>query len=193
MLQVAIEERPETRIFAVRHVGPYNQIGRAFQTLHEIVTRVGLRPEALVGIFHDDPRRTPSAQLRSDAGAIVDGSAALPDGLAEHRLPAGRYARTDHVGSYAGLRFAVIIGWNAVLLVEWFSASEGVGWRSRYWYDENRYKGFVGWVILFIAFIVLLDRLVLVRLQRRAFLWRDAQLSATERQAEEIDIGITGA
>ncbi len=93
---------------------------------------------------------------------------------------------------FAGFRFAVIIGWNAVLLAEWFSASEGVGWRSRYWYDANRYKGFVGWVILFIAFIVLLDRLVLVRLQRRAFRWRDAQLSATERQAEEIDIGITG-
>ncbi len=94
---------------------------------------------------------------------------------------------------FAGLRFAVIVGWNAVLLAEWFSASEGVGWRSRYWYDANRYKGFVGWVILFIAFIVLLDRLVLVRLQRRAFRWRDAQLSAAERQAEEIDVGITGA
>jgi ABC-type nitrate/sulfonate/bicarbonate transport system permease component len=94
---------------------------------------------------------------------------------------------------FAGFRFAVIIGWNAVLLGEWFSASDGVGWRSRYWYDANRYKGFVGWVILFIAFIVLLDRLVLVRLQRRAFRWRDAQLSATERQVEEIDIGITGA
>lgn len=103
MLQVAIEERPETRVFAVRHVGPYNQIGRAFQTLHEIVTRAGLRPEALVGIFHDDPRRTPPAMLRSDAAAIVDGAAALPDGLTEHRIPAGRFARTDHVGSYAGL------------------------------------------------------------------------------------------
>ena len=94
---------------------------------------------------------------------------------------------------FAGFRFAVIIGWNAVLLGEWFSASEGVGWRARYWYDANRYKGFVAWVILFIAFIVLLDRLVLVRLQRRAFRWRDAQLSATERQVEEIDIGTTGA
>jgi NitT/TauT family transport system permease protein len=94
---------------------------------------------------------------------------------------------------FAGFRFAVIIGWNAVLLGEWFSASDGVGWRSRYWYDANRYKGFVGWVILFIAFIVLLDRLVLVRLQRRAFRWRDAQLSATERQVEEIDVGTTGA
>jgi NitT/TauT family transport system permease protein len=94
---------------------------------------------------------------------------------------------------FAGFRFAVIIGWNAVLLGEWFSASDGVGYRSRYWYDANRYKGFVGWVLLFIAFIVLLDRLVLVRLQRRAFRWRDAQLTAAERQAEEIDVGITGA
>ena len=94
---------------------------------------------------------------------------------------------------FAGFRFAVIIGWNAVLLGEWFSASDGVGYRSRYWYDANRYKGFVGWVILFIAFIVVLDRFVLVRLQRRAFRWRDAQLSATERQAEEIDVGTTGA
>ena len=94
---------------------------------------------------------------------------------------------------FAGLRFAVIIGWNAVLLGEWFSSSEGVGWRSRYWYDANRYQGFVAWVVAFIAFIVLLDRLVLVRLQRRAFRWRDAQLSDMERQADEIDVGVTGA
>jgi ABC-type nitrate/sulfonate/bicarbonate transport system permease component len=92
---------------------------------------------------------------------------------------------------FAGFRFAVIIGWNAVLLAEWFSASEGVGWRARYWYDANRYKGFVAWVILFIGFIVLLDRLVLVRLQRRAFRWRDAQLGEAERHVEEIDAGAT--
>jgi NitT/TauT family transport system permease protein len=94
---------------------------------------------------------------------------------------------------FAGLRFAVIIGWNAVLLGEWFSSSEGVGWRARYWYDANRYQGFVAWVLVFIGFIVLLDRLVLVRLQRRAFRWRDAQLSETEREAEEVDVGVTGA
>jgi NitT/TauT family transport system permease protein len=94
---------------------------------------------------------------------------------------------------FAGFRFAVIVGWNAVLLAEWFSSSEGVGWRSRYWYDANRYRGFVAWVVLFIGFIVVLDRLVLVRLQRRAFRWRDAQLSTIEREAEEIDIGVKGA
>lgn len=94
---------------------------------------------------------------------------------------------------FAGLRFAAIIGWNAVLLGEWFASSEGVGWRSRYWYDANRYRGFVAWVILFVGFIVLLDRLVLVRLQRRAFRWRDAQRAAAMREVEEIDIGVTGA
>lgn len=94
---------------------------------------------------------------------------------------------------FAGLRFAVIVGWNAVLLAEWFSSSEGVGWRSRYWYDANRYKGFVGWVLIFIGFIVLLDRFVLVRLQRRAFRWRDAGLSEIEQEAEEVDTGVRGA
>lgn len=82
---------------------------------------------------------------------------------------------------FAGIRFAVIIGWNGVLLSEWFGAADGVGWRARIWYDANRYRGFVGWILVFVVFIVLLDRLVLTRLQRYAFRWRDvpAESSAT--------------
>lgn len=133
---------------------------------------------------------------------VVQGVQAIPRDLRRMSSAFGvstyrrfRYLQVPAVTGYvfAGLRFAVIIGWNAVLLGEWFSASEGVGWRSRYWYDANRYKGFVGWVLVFILFIVLLDRLVLVRLQRRAFRWRDAQLSAIEREAEEVQLGVTGA
>jgi NitT/TauT family transport system permease protein len=74
---------------------------------------------------------------------------------------------------FAGLRFAIIVGWNGILLSEWFSGQAGVGHRTRYWFDANRYRGFVGWVIVFIVFIVVLDRLVLNRLQARAFRWRD--------------------
>ena len=81
---------------------------------------------------------------------------------------------------FTGLRFAVIIGWNAVLLAEWFGASNGVGWRSRFWYDAARYRGFLGWVIIFILFIFLLDGLVLRPLQRRAFRWRDGDQSGDE-------------
>ncbi len=75
---------------------------------------------------------------------------------------------------FTGLRFGVIISWNAVLLAEWFGASNGVGWRARLWYDAARYRGFVGWAIIFIAFIFLLDGLVLSPLQRRAFRWRNS-------------------
>lgn len=133
---------------------------------------------------------------------VIQGIQAIPRDLRRMSgaYHVSRYRRLRHMQIpavtgylFAGFRFAVIIAWNAVLLGEWFSASDGVGWRSRYWYDANRYKGFVGWVILFVGFIVLLDRVVLVRLQRRAFRWRDAQLTAIERQVEEIDAGTTGA
>lgn len=73
----------------------------------------------------------------------------------------------------AGIRFAIIIGWNGVLLAEWFGGSGGVGYRARYWYDANRFGGFAAWVVLFILFIVILDRLVLEPLSRRTFRWRD--------------------
>ncbi len=74
---------------------------------------------------------------------------------------------------FAGLRFAIIIGWNGILLWEWFSGQEGVGFRTRYWFDANRYRGFVGWVIVFIVFIIFIDRVLLNRIQARAFRWRD--------------------
>jgi ABC-type nitrate/sulfonate/bicarbonate transport system permease component len=74
---------------------------------------------------------------------------------------------------FAGLRFAIIVGWNGILLWEWFSGQEGVGFRTRYWFDANRYRGFVGWVIVFIVFIVIIDRVILNRIQARAFRWRD--------------------
>lgn len=77
---------------------------------------------------------------------------------------------------FTGLRFAVIIGWNAVLLAEWFGSVNGVGWRSRFWYDAARYRGFVGWVIIFIAVIFVLDGLVMRPLQRKAFRWRDGRV-----------------
>jgi len=86
---------------------------------------------------------------------------------------------------FAGFRFAVIIGWNAVLLAEWFGSAEGVGWRTRFWYDANRYQGFVGWILLFIVIIVALDRLVLTPLQKRAFRWRDTGSEDVEPETGE--------
>jgi NitT/TauT family transport system permease protein len=90
---------------------------------------------------------------------------------------------------FAGLRFAIIVGWNGILLSEWFSGQAGVGFRTRYWFDANRYRGFVGWVIVFIVFIVLVDRVILNRLQKRAFRWRDAS-EADFIEIEERQVGL---
>ena len=92
-------------------------------------------------------------------------------------VPVGRRVRLlvlpfvmDYV--FTGLRFGIILGWNGVLLSEWFASTEGVGWQARYWYDANNFTGFVAWVVLFVGFIVIFDRLILVPIQNRVFRWR---------------------
>jgi ABC-type nitrate/sulfonate/bicarbonate transport system permease component len=74
----------------------------------------------------------------------------------------------------AGIRFVVIMGWNGVLLAEWFGGSGGAGYRARYWYDANQFAGFAAWVVLFVGVIIVLDQVIFERLSRRAFRWRDA-------------------
>ena len=92
------------------------------------------------------------------------------------RVPFGR--RLHHLlfggslpSGFTGLRLAFMTGWNSLLIVEWFGATSGVGWRARFWYDALRYPGFVGWILLFVILVALLDRLLLAPLERRAFQW----------------------
>lgn len=86
-----------------------------------------------------------------------------------------RHAVLPAVTGYlvAGIRFGVMSGWNGLLLSEWFGSADGVGHRARYWYDANQLPGFVAWIAFFILFMVLTDRVLLERLSRRAFRWRD--------------------
>jgi len=105
-MDVEIKQMPEQRVAAVRHRGPYNQIGEAFSRLGAIVGPAGLlaKPDAaMIALYHDDPESTPADQLRSDAGIAVSADADLPASLVEHHLPAGRYAKTVHVGGYEKL------------------------------------------------------------------------------------------
>jgi AraC family transcriptional regulator len=111
---------PEYRVAAVRHIGPYMQIGDAFARLGQIAGPAGLiGPDAnMLGIYYDDPDTTPAAKLRADAGLTIAAGVAIPSGLTEAHLPAGSYATTTHVGSYEGLSAV----W-ARLKHEWLPAS----------------------------------------------------------------------
>lgn len=80
---------------------------------------------------------------------------------------------------FAAIRFAVMSGWNGILLSEWFGATSGVGWRARYWYDANRMPGFLAWVVFFIVFMLLVDRVGLGSIAKRTFRWRDGDATGT--------------
>lgn len=105
-MQVTIEEFPERRVAALAHVGPYKLIIETFRRLmamegvHELAHHPG---SAMVTIYHDDPDSTPKAELRSEAGVLVPSHVAIPAPLTELRIPAGRYARTTHLGPYTHL------------------------------------------------------------------------------------------
>lgn len=105
-MAVTIRDLPEQRLAAVRHIGPYPEIGQAFARLGAAAQAAGLlgrRDIAMVGVYYDDPAATPAAELRSDAAVVQPPAVATPAGLEERLLPAGRYAVATHLGGYDGL------------------------------------------------------------------------------------------
>lgn len=105
-MNVEIAHHSALRLATVRHIGPYNRISEAFERLGAIAGPSGLLAHEcakMIALYHDDPDSVPVGQLRSDAGIVVPAHVALPDGLGEQILPAGRYARTTHVGAYEKL------------------------------------------------------------------------------------------
>lgn len=117
-MTVDVVDQPELRIAGIRHLGPYNQIGKAFGSLGGILKGPPPPGSMMIGVFHDDPDKTPAASLRSDAAITLPGGVPTPDGLIEQRLPAGRYAKLVHKGGYEGLPAA----WKA-LKSEWLPKS----------------------------------------------------------------------
>ena len=117
-MDVTITERPEVRIAGIRHIGPYHEIGGAFARLGGMLKGPPPAGSQMIALYHDDPDTTPPQNLRSDAGITLTGHTRCPDGLIEHRAPAGKYAMAVHRGGYEGLPAA----WNA-LKKEWLPAS----------------------------------------------------------------------
>ena len=72
----------------------------------------------------------------------------------------------------AGFRSAVLAGWGAVLLVEWFGNDKGVGFRAHYWYDARSFEGLMAWGLVMMVIILSFDRVVMDRVVRHYRRWR---------------------
>lgn len=117
-MEVTIVEQPELRIAGIRHIGPYQEIGREFGRLGKILNGAPPPGSQMIALYHDDPATTAAEQLRSDAALTLSVHTAAPNGLIEQRVPGGRFARTVHRGGYEGLPHT----WNA-LKNEWLPGS----------------------------------------------------------------------
>jgi NitT/TauT family transport system permease protein len=74
---------------------------------------------------------------------------------------------------FAGFRYAVLAGWGALSLVEFFASNWGAGYRAAFWYDAGNFNGLMGWGLIEIVVILAVDRLVLERLATRSRRWQE--------------------
>lgn len=100
---VQIVNQPDLRIAGIRHIGPYQEIGREFGRLGGLLKGPPAAGSQMIALYHDDPAVTPPDKLRSDAALTLPGNTPSPSGLIEQHIPAGRYAKTVHKGGYEGL------------------------------------------------------------------------------------------
>jgi NitT/TauT family transport system permease protein len=73
---------------------------------------------------------------------------------------------------FAGVRLSFSLAWKVGTLTEVFGSSKGIGFQIRRNYQLFNMPAVIAWVLLFIVFMLLLERLVLVRIERRLFSWR---------------------
>ncbi len=105
-MEIDIIDLPKMRVAALRHVGPYHQIGPVFDRLCGIAIVSGWfsLPEACtLMITYDCPDTVPASELRSDAAVVVGAESVLPADVDELVIPAGRYVRGIYIGPYSGL------------------------------------------------------------------------------------------
>jgi NitT/TauT family transport system permease protein len=74
--------------------------------------------------------------------------------------------------AFAGVRLSFALAWKVEQLTEVFGSSSGVGFQIRKEFEDFSIPGMLAWVLLFIVFMILVERFVLVRLERYLFRWR---------------------
>ena len=101
-MKVTIKNLPPVRVACVRHVGPYQNCGVAWDQIGALLGATGhIGPGSqMLGISYDDPENTPPTELRYDAAVTVPNDFEAPDGITMRELAGGDYAVFTHHGPY---------------------------------------------------------------------------------------------
>ncbi len=109
---VRLQREPARQLLAARHIGAYEGVGAAWETLIGVAGRLGwlATPPITMGLVYDDPDITDAAQCRYEAAIVVpDGQPAVvpewaPPTMIVRTLPAGTWACLVHVGGYDSIQ-----------------------------------------------------------------------------------------
>ncbi|WP_319758983.1 GyrI-like domain-containing protein [Maridesulfovibrio sp.] len=87
------------------HVGPYEEVGNAWEILCKWAGPAGIFDETtkFYGVYYDDPNEISAEKLRSEACITVPSATNAPAEIKFKDFPGGRYAVTTHLGPYEGL------------------------------------------------------------------------------------------
>ena len=74
----------------------------------------------------------------------------------------------------AAARYGVGIIWKVAVLVELLGMSSGVGYKLHYWFQLNNMAHVFGWTVFFTIIMIVIELVLLKRLEARLFAWRPA-------------------
>ncbi len=57
----------------VEHIGPYHEVGKVMEELDSKMRKLGFNSTDGLGIYYDDPQKTPKDELRSEVGSVITG------------------------------------------------------------------------------------------------------------------------
>lgn len=77
--------------------------------------------------------------------------------------------------AFAGVRLSFALAWKVEQLTEVFGGSGGVGFMIRKEFEDFSITGVLAWVLLFIGFMLFIERFGLVQLERWLFRWRGTE------------------
>lgn len=101
-MDVEIKKIAPMRVAFVRHVGPYDEVGAAWDKLTTYLGKEGLlgSQSQFIGICYDDPDVTAPEKIRYDACITIDEQFIPTEDIAVQTIGGGEYAVTTHFGPY---------------------------------------------------------------------------------------------
>jgi NitT/TauT family transport system permease protein len=79
---------------------------------------------------------------------------------------------------FAAIRMSFAVAWKVEALTEVFGGRNGVGFQIRTEYQLYSIAGVLAWMFLFIVFMLVIERLVLAKLESRFLAWRPEERNA---------------